>query len=374
MKNKIIFATVFFLVCFCLSPLLANGQQESNSESSELKASKSVTVTDFLGREVTVQTPIKTVAFTHYSTAEALKVLNAWELVVGRDGYTGNKLLYPNIDEIPALGEMMAGPYTPNMEKLLELSPDLLILEVIPSPGMDDLIKKLDGIIPVVTVKTYDPEEMFHSFDILGKLLNREDEAKTFTSWVKNIQTTLLDKVGELPDSEKTTIFYKTGYGSVDEIGTFSDAMTYVPARNKFAGCINIASDIPSQGGWISAVDPEWLASKDIELLIIGDPQPNGYGALIEDPSNLASFREQVMKLPVFAETSAVKTEKVYMLADEFFGTPRHIVGFTYLAKWAHPDLFEDLDPAVINQEYFNKFLRLDVDVINHGYFVYPKE
>jgi iron complex transport system substrate-binding protein len=55
------------------------------------------------------------------------------------------------------------------------------------------------------------------------------------------------------------------------------------------------------------------------------------------------------------------------MLGDAFFGTPRHIVGFAYRAKWFNSDLFQDMDPAVLRQEYFDNFLRVEADVINKG-------
>jgi len=381
MKKQIILTTLLLTVMVCTGMIFAGGQPEK--ESAEMKSGiipmkeqgdSSVAVTDFLGREVTVKIPVQKIVFTHYATAEALKILDAWDLVVGRDGYTSDRIIYPNLDEIPALTEMLGAPYSPNKEMLISLNPDLLILEVIPMPGIDALIEDLEGVVPVITVKTYDPEAMFDSFAILGTILGREKEAKAFISWVKNEQNELLAKTGTLTDAEKTTMFYKTGYGNASELGTFSDEMSYVPARNRISGCINIAADLPSQGGWIPAVDAEWIAEQDIDVLIIGDPQPGAYGVLQEDTARLAEHRKKVMELPVFAEKTAVKTGRVYMLGDAFFGTPRHIVGFAYLAKWFHPDLFQDMDPAGLHQEYFNNFLKVEYDVINKGIFVYPKE
>ena len=367
---------LFLIMITIFSALLFAGGQQSPAaaEASDAEDSSIITVTDFLGREVAVEMPVESIAFTHYASAEALKILNAWDMVVARDGYTSDSFIYPDLDELPVLCEAMGSGYEPNMEMLFELDPDLLILEVIPMPGIEELIADLDGIIPVIVVKTYDPEEMFYSIENLGRLLGREAEAAEFTSWVREVQQTLLDKTGGLTDAEKTKMFYKTSYGSAEELMTFSNDMSYVPARDRMSGAINIAADLPSQGGWVPNLDPEWLASQDMEVLVIGDPQPGGYGTLKNDSSNLAAFREKVMALPVFADTTAVKTNRVYMLGDSFFGTPRHIIGFAYLAKWFHPDLFADMEPAVLNQEYFDKFLRVEADVINNGLFVFPRK
>ena len=176
------------------------------------------------------------------------------------------------------------------------------------------------AFIPVVVVKTYDPEDMFHSFEILGKLLDREVEAEAFTSWVDNVQQMLLKKQVRLKMTVKTTMFYKTGYGNVNDLMTFSNDMSYVPTRDLMSGAVNIAADLPSQGGWVPSIDPEWLTQQDFEVLIIGDPQPGGYGTSLNDSSHLAVYRERVMNLPVFSGTKAVKSGRVYMLADVFFG------------------------------------------------------
>ena len=42
------------------------------------------------------------------------------------------------------------------------------------------------------------------------------------------------------------------------------------------------------------------------------------------------------------------------------------------MAKWFHPDLFKDLDPEAIHQEYLTRFQNLDYDLDKNGVFVYP--
>ncbi len=48
------------------------------------------------------------------------------------------------------------------------------------------------------------------------------------------------------------------------------------------------------------------------------------------------------------------------------------LIGTAYMAKWFHPELFEDLDPEAIHQEYLTEFQGLDYDLNEHGVFVYP--
>lgn len=384
-KNRFFTAAMVLIIC-CTAAVFIGGRQEADMQqgtSAEEKAAEdknaasskpeTVMVTDVLGREVIVTLPVKSVTFNHYGTAEALKILDAWDLVVARSSYLHDTNIYPNIDELPALGPTMANIYEPNMELLYDLDPDLLILEVIPGSGMQELIDALEGTIPVVALKTYDPVEMVASFKALGRLLGKEREATEYINWCLDIQNALLKKTGSLQDEEKTRMFYKSGW-SGEGLGTLTNDISYIPTRNMVTGCINIAADLPSQGGWVPSVDPEWLVSQDFEVLVIGDSLPGSYGIMVEDTSALAAHRSGVMAYPTFADTSAVKNDRVYMQSDVFLGTPRSIIGFAYMAKWFHPDLFEDLNPRALHQEYCTRFLGIDVDLMIKGVFVYPEE
>jgi iron complex transport system substrate-binding protein len=79
------------------------------------------------------------------------------------------------------------------------------------------------------------------------------------------------------------------------------------------------------------------------------------------------------MEMDAFAGGKAVEDGKVYLYESELGNTPRIIVGIAYWAKWFHPELFSDLDPKVIHQEYLTDFLGIDYDLDEHGVFVYPE-
>jgi iron complex transport system substrate-binding protein len=44
-----------------------------------------------------------------------------------------------------------------------------------------------------------------------------------------------------------------------------------------------------------------------------------------------------------------------------------------YQAKWLHPELFQDIDPKEVHEEYLQKFQGLDIDLDQKGVFVYPE-
>lgn len=333
-----------------------------------------VSVTDSLGRTVTIKKPVRRIAYLHFSIQDTLKILNAWEMVVARDGFQGDAVIYPNSDDIPTLIPFMGNPYQPNKELLLSLDVDLLILPVIPMPGLDELLADLRGLIPVAVFNTYNPEKISQSITALGSLLGREKEAKQFVSWSDAIVDFLLQRTADMPQEEKTRIFMKTGWGEPEDIMSFSDEFDYVPFRNRITGSINVAGDCPSSGGWIQTIDLEWLIMQDIDVVYIVDSKPKLFGLQATDYAPVIEHYQKVKELAVFSGTDAYKNNKFYYLYDNFFGTPGSIIGFAYLAKWFHPDLFEDLNPKALHQEYLLRFMRVEVDLSKQGVFVYPEE
>jgi iron complex transport system substrate-binding protein len=118
-------------------------------------------------------------------------------------------------------------------------------------------------------------------------------------------------------------------------------------------------------------VDPEWLVEQDYDVLFIADAIVGGYGAKIGEPTLAAAHREAVMAHPAFSESRAVKEGRVYAMSEMFAGGGV-ILSYPYLAKALHPDLFVDLDPVAIHQEYVTKFLRSDAVLEETGVYFYP--
>lgn len=135
-----------------------------------------------------------------------------------------------------------------------------------------------------------------------------------------------------------------------------------------------MAKDI---SGSYSEMNQEWLIGKDIDVII----QEVGEGFYPEwvglDATNSAikiasaeKIRKETKERDVFADCDAVKDNRVY-LADHFLWKSP-IVYVSYLAKWAHPDLFRDLEPEKAYQEYLTNFLKTNINLDDVGIIGYP--
>jgi iron complex transport system substrate-binding protein len=88
--------------------------------------------------------------------------------------------------------------------------------------------------------------------------------------------------------------------------------------------------------------------------------------------AELTRLREQIMGRPELANVTAVRDGRVYVISNDLYGGAQHFIGVAYLAKWFYPELYEDLNPKSIHQEYLTRFQGLDYDLNEHGVFVYP--
>ncbi len=106
----------------------------------------------------------------------------------------------------------------------------------------------------------------------------------------------------------------------------------------------------------------------------MGFPAIAEIGLEATDSTEIKAFRDSIRNRPELAVVKAVGDERVYVYFHRLPDGLRFIVTTAYMAKWFHPELFSDLDPKAIHQEYLARFLRLDYDLDEQGVFVYPEE
>jgi iron complex transport system substrate-binding protein len=384
--KKITLVAFLITALFCVQEVLANGKKwkegfqatgktnidlaasQTNPKERSSYQSRHSTIIDTMGRKVTLKHPVKRVAFSHPATADALMILDAWNLVAGRCMRL-DEAVFPDLDKISVI-KSGQNIYELNYEKVYEAGIDLFLAANLPVSGFDEMVSNLEPNIPVAVLDFHDASQLITNLEKLGILIGREKEAEAYSKWFNTILEMISRRTKAV--QKKPKVFFKTGWGKVDDIQTFTDELSGISERNEITGCINIAAKLPSRGGWVPAVDTEWLVSQETDVLIIMDSITGGLGLGIVDNTLAQNHRQQVMALPVFSGSKAVKNNQVYVIPVAFYATPQFIVEYAYLAKWFHPELFSDLKPKAIHQEYLTIFMRIDNDLARNGVFVYP--
>ena len=318
---------------------------------------KELTVIDFNERIVTVKKPVEGIISLSSGCAEAIKAIGAKDKVVARNRDMDG-VFFPELSKLPSVGSF----FNPDYEKILELQPD-----IVTSYTARTLEEKLEPAgIAVVCLHCYRPDRVEEEIKKLGYILDKRGRAEEFIDFFQSYIVTINERVEGLSEEDMTQVYFE-GYGDYMTCGKGSQE--YQMAT--MAGGINIAADLPVIGG---VVDPEWIIEQNPDIILKMAPRDLSCGYDEDNPAEMKAKREDIMSRPGFDHISAVENDNVYLIARDIIPHPAFFVGVTYMAKWFYPELFEDLDPRAIHQEYLTRFLGLDYDLDEHGVFVYPEQ
>ncbi len=76
---------------------------------------------------------------------------------------------------------------------------------------------------------------------------------------------------------------------------------------------------------------------------------------------------------PALAGSDAVQNGKVYLYQNELAGSPRFVVALAYMAKWFHPELFDDLDPHEIHMTYLTDHMDVERSEAEDSVLFWPE-
>jgi len=314
---------------------------------------------------VTVPKPVKRIVVLPICNGEAMMCVNSADKVVGvGSGFSEdkNRAIFPLLSQLPTVGKWS----DPDIEAIVSLDPDLVIADL-RWPDPEELEDKLQGFgIPVVRMGFTYPDFSLQEMLMLGYLLDERDSAEKFVAFEKGYLDLIEDRLAALSDDEKPRVFPMYSIWKPGSEGSIVHMLCLK------AGGKNIAADLRGgTGGMYPEVDSEWLIMADPEVMFQWSA-PGGYN--VDDNSEMEAEWLQIISRPELANVTAIKEQRVYMFAPEITSRPCWFVSLAYLAKWLYPDLFKDLDPQAIHQEYLTRFLRLDYDLSENGVFVYPTE
>ncbi len=322
---------------------------------------KELTIVDSADRIVTVKKPEEGIIPLSDPHADVIRVLEAENNVVGvTTGIAKEKTLLPEMSKMPTVGS----GWKPDIEKIIELHPDVVIHYVTWAPELEEKLEPAG--ISVIRLDFTMPENILEEVIKLGYVLNKRSRAEEFVNWYNSYEDIIKSRTKELSEEEKPRVYIEL-YPNIWENKAFGGGSSG-DQQCKIAGGINIARELLST----AKVDPEWVITQDPEIIIqvVTSKAPSGYG--VDDITGVKAVREKEMNRPEFQNITAIKNGDVYVMASDIRCGIQGIICIAYWAKWFQPDLFIDLDPQAIHQEYLDRFQRIDYDIKEHGVFVYP--
>jgi iron complex transport system substrate-binding protein len=319
-----------------------------------------LTIIDSSDKIITIRKPVEKIV-SRPQGCEVIKILKCENKVVGVEDLVNERdVFYPDLSKLPSVGSMS----NPDYETIIGLRPDIVLWTCSFVPEMESQLESTN--ISVVRLDLYRPVKLISEIKLLGYILDAEDEANEFINWYNGYMNLIKQRTDELSDEDKTRVYFEM----------FRDYMTITDGYGpdimvSIAGGENLASSLGKPDSSIT-VDNEWVINQNPDVIVKAVSSiPCGYSE--DDFADMTSTRDSILKRDGAGAISAVTAERVYLLPwGELVVTPRSVVGTAYFAKWFHPELFADIDPEAIHQEYLTRFQRLDYDLNEHGVFVYP--
>jgi iron complex transport system substrate-binding protein len=331
---------------------------------------KELTIIDDMKRIVTVKKPIERVIATWGGLLEMLRSIKLeTDQIVGVSSvvrkYAGYADFFPEYLDKPTVGS----GWTPDAEAILNLEPDVVFLEPKTRATVDAVadILELAGIA-VLRVSGGTPcygGKVVEDAEVFGYIFDKETEAEEFIDWYEGVVNSIKENVENIPEENKPKVYFECSR----RYSSYGERWTHIAKT----GGTNILPDA------YGSVDPEAVAERNPDIIVVSSLGGTGYHLNAGDTAELEEIRDEIMSRPELRDVSAIKEDRVYVISQYILGAgaasaSRTFVQDAYQAKWFHPELFEDLDPQAIHQEYLTRFQGLDYDLDKRGIFVYHPE
>ncbi len=333
MKHKISILLTATAACSLMAgcPVLAEGTEQNT------QVSYPVTVTDQLGREVTIEEKPETLVSGYYISTSLLIALDQEDNLVGVEAKADKRAIYqlaaPELTKLPSVGTAKEF----DLEGCAALEPDLVILPA----KLKDTIPTLEELgMTVLAVKPENQELLEEMITLLGTATDTMDRAESLLSFY-DTQEAVLEEA--LKDVEKPVVYLG---GNSALLSTAGPAM-YQNSQIVNAGGVNAAEEL---------TDDYW-AEISYEQLLAWNPE---YMILAADAEYTA---EDVLADENLADCAAVQNQQVYQMPGSVEAwdspVPGSILGSLWMASVLHPQEYpaEQWQQAVTEfYETFYKF------------------
>ena len=345
--------------------LLGCGQVQDTTPDDASTDTDTVTVTDMIGREVTV------------APGSYQRVVCIGAGALRMYSYIGDTARLCGVEDIdnttladrPKMFDGVARPYVlaygdvfaalpscgvggPNAqaaeaEKILSCQPDIIISEYEDVEKADALQQQVG--VPVITLRAgvdgVFAEAFPGSLRLLGQLFGREDRAEELISFIESETAELTRRTADVAEADKPGV-YICGLGNWGTTNHLMTAQSYATFR--VANIRNVVNDLATDG--IQPIEAEKFAALggSMDIMLIDAAAVKNIAPLYqEDPTLLDTCKAwQTGQVYLEMAYNAYYTNYEIALANTWFA-----------AKCVYPDLFADVDMTAKTNEITKAFL-----------------
>ena len=318
--------------------------------------------------------PVKTIFTGYVQNSKQLQTLHALDMVtvVDKSTYTAvyahDKLSH--IDESHVYS--YSGTFNPEAETVIGFNPDIIVTgtRIHYCVELEKTLPANRTNMDIVRISSWEDGKTIEGTLTLGFMIGKYDEAKAYADWADKWFGEINSKVATLSDDEVVKVLSPRGaYNDWNVIMNGPRGGKY--ETTVLAGADNIITRNLTSSNTNITVTDEWVkAQSDLDFIV-----PIVYGGLenssrhvTSDPVypeghdyNNRSFYEEAVKY-WSGMTNAYGTQ-IHVIDNLVSQGTTYVIGAVYMAKWFYPELFADMNPDAIFQEFMDEFFEYDFDV-----------
>jgi iron complex transport system substrate-binding protein len=320
LKKTLCILTVFIVLALLfIGGCSPNDQQvEPELPAEEIVVSEpsgEVVVTDQVGREVVfTEIPDKIISLSPSNT-EVVFALGLEDRLVGVTEYCNYP---PEAQE----KEIVGGFSTPNIERIMELQPDLIIASTIHAeevPRMEEL-----GMT-VLVIESSTLIDLYTSISLVAEVTGVTSNGEALIASIQQRIQAVEAIVGQISAEERVRVYYEVYSDPLMSAGK----QAFINEIISLAGGINIFGDLDESYPQISA---EVVADRQPEVILYPD-----YHGTAE------TVIQAMVTRPGWENVPAVTSGNVFAISDDSFARPgpRVVEAVEEAARIFYPDLFQ---------------------------------
>lgn len=309
------------------------------------------------GNVASVTYPIDgTIIAAYNKTVEAIRVLGLSDKLIATDDFTFTWPTYfPEFMGIDTIGSR----FSPDVETILKLNPQAYLTGTTQwfAPTLEQDLG--NSGIQVIRLPTWEQGQVLSGMVTLGYLTQTEEAAAKYLDWAQGILDTIEQRTSELSKSELASVLVldANNYLSTKKEGSGQYENSIA------AGGDNIMTGVTKTDAYYTNLTMEYILYRNPDFIIFSQ------GSTCYDWTN-QDLQNKLDELgEAFALSGAYTSGNFHILNLEIFIGPSYPISVLYMAKWFYPDLFEDMDPEELLQEYYDEFNNSVIDVSTHGGF-----
>ena len=310
------------------------------------------TITDFLGRKVTLPTKIDRVIST-YPPITTIVYMLAPEKLLGWNFKPDTRCMPPQYAALPVVGGWF-GLWSGNYETMIAMKPDVIFYETMldqPDGGSLAVINERQrkfGTIPVVGFSgAGDVSRVGDCILAVGDMLDVSDKARQLLSIRDHVMKMVSDAVADIPPENRVRVYYAERPDGLSTDPSGSRHSVLIP----MCGGINVADCALKQGMGLSRVSMEQVLQWNPEVII----------------TEQKSIYDTINKNPIWAGIEAVRKKRVYLTPLGpfcWFDRPpgaSTFPGILWTAAILYPERFKDIDLRGLTRRFYAEFYHYTV-------------